>query len=211
MGTELSALMDFMYQGEVSVAQEDLNTFLSVAEELKVKGLTQNETENKSPDRPYSRRGGLSKKSSQESQHRAASSDSQYRKYQQPQEDAEADIQEIVPVKTEAPGEMFEDQEYGETEYNEGYEYEEAAPEMDTSLMSAEVGNRDLNVLVNENMTRVRGGWQCRLCQKIDTKSHIEEHLESAHLEGVEYPCQFCGIKKHSRTSLRKHVASAHR
>jgi len=206
--TELSALMDFMYQGEVSVAQEDLNTFLSVAEELKVKGLTQNETENKQA----SRRGGLSKKSSQESQHKAASSDSQYRKYQQqPHEDAEADIQEIVPVKMEAQGEMFEDQEYSETEYNEGYEYEEAAPEMDTSLMSAEVGNRDLNVLLNENMTRVQGGWQCRLCQKIDTKSHIEEHLESAHLEGVEYPCQFCGIKKHSRTSLRKHVASAHR
>ena len=28
----------------------------------------------------------------------------------------------------------------------------------------------DLNVLLNENMTRVTGGWQCRLCQKIDTK-----------------------------------------
>ena len=28
----------------------------------------------------------------------------------------------------------------------------------------------DLNVLLNENMTRVPGGWQCRLCQKIDTK-----------------------------------------
>merc|ERR1719264_1742628 len=100
--------MDFMYQGEVSVAQKDLNTFLSVAEELKVKGLTQNETENK----PASRRGGLSKKSSQESPNKASSSDSQYRKYQQqkPHEDTEADIQEIVPVKTEAPGDMFEDQ-----------------------------------------------------------------------------------------------------
>ena len=30
-----------MYQGEVNVAQESLNTFLSVAEELQVKGLTQ--------------------------------------------------------------------------------------------------------------------------------------------------------------------------
>ena len=28
----------------------------------------------------------------------------------------------------------------------------------------------DLNMLLNENMTRVPGGWQCRLCQKIDTK-----------------------------------------
>ena len=166
------------------MAQEDLNTFLSVAEELKVKGLTQNETENK----PSSRRGGLSKKSSQESQHKAASSDSQYRKYQQqPHEDAEADIQEIVPVKMEAQGDMFEDQEYGEAEYNEGYEYEEAAPEMDTSLMSAEVGNRDLNVLLNENMTRVQGGWQCHLCQKIDTKEINQNGMKRNQLVFSEY------------------------
>ena len=123
------------------MAQEDLNTFLSVAEELKVKGLTQNETENK----PASRRGGLSKKSSQESPNKAASSShSQYRKYkeEEPHEDAEADIQEIVPVKTEAPGDMFEEQEYGEAEYNETYEYGEASEGVDTSLMSAEGGNR---------------------------------------------------------------------
>ena len=31
-----------MYNGEVNVSQEDLNSFLSVAEDLKVKGLTQN-------------------------------------------------------------------------------------------------------------------------------------------------------------------------
>jgi len=193
------------------VAQEDLNTFLSVAEELKVKGLTQTETENKSPGQPPSRRGGFSKKSNQESQNKAASSDSQYKKYlQQPHEDTEADIQEIVPVKTEAPGDMVEEQEYDETS-GAWYEYGEEGQGVDTSLISTDGGNRDLNVLLNENMTRVKGGWQCRLCQKIDTKSHIEEHLESAHLEGVEYPCQFCGIKKHSRTSLRKHVASAHR
>ena len=38
---ELLAVLNFMYQGEVNVAQDDLNTFLSVAEELQVKGLTQ--------------------------------------------------------------------------------------------------------------------------------------------------------------------------
>ena len=32
-----------MYHGEVNVAQDDLNAFLSIAEDLKVKGLTQNE------------------------------------------------------------------------------------------------------------------------------------------------------------------------
>ena len=38
---ELENVLNFMYQGEVNVAQEDLNTFLSVAEELQVKGLNQ--------------------------------------------------------------------------------------------------------------------------------------------------------------------------
>ena len=40
---DLLAILNFMYQGEVSVAQEELNIFLSVAEDLRVKGLTQNQ------------------------------------------------------------------------------------------------------------------------------------------------------------------------
>jgi len=40
---DLSAVLDFMYHGEVNVAQEDLNSFLAVAEELQIKGLTQKE------------------------------------------------------------------------------------------------------------------------------------------------------------------------
>ena len=39
--TDLQSVLNFMYHGEVNVAQEDLNSFLAVAENLKVKGLTQ--------------------------------------------------------------------------------------------------------------------------------------------------------------------------
>ena len=35
---ELQAVLDFMYMGEVNVAQEELNSFLAVAEDLRVKG-----------------------------------------------------------------------------------------------------------------------------------------------------------------------------
>ena len=44
---ELEEVLNFMYHGEVNVAQESLNAFLSVAEELAVKGLT---TESKNDD-----------------------------------------------------------------------------------------------------------------------------------------------------------------
>ena len=39
---ELQAVLNFMYHGEVNVAQSGLNKFLSVAEELDVKGLNTN-------------------------------------------------------------------------------------------------------------------------------------------------------------------------
>ena len=39
--SDLGSILNFMYLGEANVAQEDLNKFLAVAEELQVKGLTQ--------------------------------------------------------------------------------------------------------------------------------------------------------------------------
>ena len=43
----LQSVLDFMYNGEANVAQEELNSFLAVAEELKFKGLTQNQSKGK--------------------------------------------------------------------------------------------------------------------------------------------------------------------
>jgi len=42
--TDLQSVLNFMYHGEVNVAQDELNSFLAVAEDLKVKGLTQNQS-----------------------------------------------------------------------------------------------------------------------------------------------------------------------
>ena len=46
---DIIAVLNFMYHGEVNVAQEELNTFLEVAEDLKVKGLTQNNQHEQQP------------------------------------------------------------------------------------------------------------------------------------------------------------------
>jgi len=66
--TDLVAVLNFMYHGEVNVAQEELNTFLSIAEELKIKGLTQNSSNensniqtnsfNKKQEIPYNLKAG---------------------------------------------------------------------------------------------------------------------------------------------------------
>merc|ERR1712142_627504 len=45
--SNLQSVLNFMYHGEVNVAQEELNSFLSVAEDLQVKGLTQGQSSKK--------------------------------------------------------------------------------------------------------------------------------------------------------------------
>ena len=42
--TQLSLILNFMYYGEANVVQEDLNPFLALAEELQVRGLTNQNT-----------------------------------------------------------------------------------------------------------------------------------------------------------------------
>jgi len=49
--SDLQSVLNFMYHGEVNVAQDELNSFLAVAEELRVKGLTQN-NQSSSSSRP---------------------------------------------------------------------------------------------------------------------------------------------------------------
>ena len=41
--SDLEAVINFIYHGEVSVAQEDLNSFLQLAEDLQIKGLHQDQ------------------------------------------------------------------------------------------------------------------------------------------------------------------------
>jgi len=51
---DLVSVLNFMYHGEVNVAQEELNSFLAVAEDLKVKGLTQTNSDSKAVNSKHS-------------------------------------------------------------------------------------------------------------------------------------------------------------
>ena len=68
-----------------------------------------------------------------------------------------------------------------------------------------------LTDLISSYIVKVDGGWQCTECARTDTKGHLVEHVETSHLDGVEYFCQFCGIKKSSRATLRRHVNYSHK
>jgi len=106
---DLVAVLNFMYHGEVNVAQEELNSFLAVAEDLKVKGLTQNGSEKPNRSDPIS----TAKARPRDPPERVDpappkrprpnpqfSTPSAHQSISKPYQDDD-DIQEVVPVKSE--------------------------------------------------------------------------------------------------------------
>merc|ERR1712133_283687 len=107
--TDLQSVLNFMYHGEVNVAQEELNSFLAVAEDLRVKGLTQGnssgDSKPKSEPKPPSRSLPSQDLPPPKRQRPTpAPAPVQTTSYQQAADDD--DIQEVVPVKSE-PGSVL--------------------------------------------------------------------------------------------------------
>ena len=111
---DMEAVLNFMYHGEVNVAQEDLNSFLQVAEDLRVKGLTQNNQEskqNKAPVKapvPSSRFSDLSRTRAPsdvgESMQPVPKRPRPVAPPPQPEPGDEPEIEEVVPVVKAEPG-----------------------------------------------------------------------------------------------------------
>lgn len=103
---DMEAVLTFMYHGEVNVAQDDLNSFLAVAEELRVKGLTQNNSG--APSEPPKQSAPPARRRPSEDQHAPTAPKRPRPLPPRPQPPAppqqvedDDEIQEFVPVKSE--------------------------------------------------------------------------------------------------------------
>ena len=117
--SDLESVLNFMYQGEVSVGQDHLNSFLATAEELEVKGLT----EGSGGD------GTSSTLPANQNQSKLVTG-----AQSRAEEHGDSEIQEIVPVKMEASfhsGAVEDQQEEGyeyQDQDQEGFHYEDYNP-----------------------------------------------------------------------------------
>ena len=127
---DLRSVLAFIYHGEVNVAQEDLNSFLAVAEDLKIKGLTSETSEKKPQPQP------ATPKVCQ----RPPAPDPVH----QPVSALETEVQEVLPVKTEPVAGGQTGREVGRLEGEEGVEgdwreeYEEQQQYQDPSYQAGD-------------------------------------------------------------------------
>jgi len=113
---DILSVLNFMYMGEVNIAQDELNTFLSVAEELQVKGLTQNNSAAPSdnskqvPPKQETNKSNIKRKESQIREFPIQAPPKRVRHLENQNANLSSgifgtnddeDIQEVVPVKSE--------------------------------------------------------------------------------------------------------------
>jgi len=105
---DLVAVLNFMYHGEVNVAQEQLNDFLSIAEDLKVKGLTQNQSQKSVKEirhrSPEAKKEPPDRSEIEQRRNKRIGQDDTFHPQKQfaaAQPEDDDDIQEVVAVKAE--------------------------------------------------------------------------------------------------------------
>ena len=64
----------------------------------------------------------------------------------------------------------------------------------------------ELDETIEEMMEKVDGTWKCTRCGKMRKhKGTMREHIET-HIDGLNFPCQFCDKTFRSRHVLRDHI-----
>jgi len=236
---DIVSVLNFMYQGEVNVAQEELNSFLAVAEDLKVKGLTQNEPpgHTEQDQKPKGREREEYHKVTPPVTYPSCLQAKPLSSHTSSSAFQDDDIQEIVPVKSE-PGGLHQQQslvqEYIDNASNFGgvvadpnddntiydeefadYNYGDNQAYLGEYTQRGMGGAKELDALVDQMMTKTvnlgQTEFMCNVCKKVMRKKrHMMCHVET-HIEGVTHVCNVCGKEFKTRNSLDKHRHTYHK
>jgi len=237
--SDLQSVLSFMYQGEVNVAQEELNSFLAVAEELKVKGLTQNTADDKSNTRKHSHspkpqpatKPDILKPVKQASSRNQLSSSSQLSSIEVPEDtnNYSEEIQEVTPVKSEPrepvpmaephytsqPTQAITSAEssltFHEESYEEyGYVEDQTYEEQASETSQGELAQLDAKIDSLLGSTD-SGQLQCLMCGKTsNVRWNIRNHIET-HVAKSGFNCDLCGKQYRTRNSLNVHKSKHHK
>ena len=189
---DLGAILDFIYHGEASIYQEELDGFLALAEELQLKGLSGPKHDNK------------------DSIHETlASQETKWKHVNQKQILDQASIYSKGIIK-----DSFDD--YIKTA---DIENKSIVPVYEGKMdVASNISKGELNAKIQSMMEKVEdieNVWRCNVCGKETrgkavARDNMHRHIET-HLEGLSYPCNLCGKVSRSSNGLQKHISREHR
>ena len=182
---DLLSIVDFLYNGEANVYQENLDSFLSVAEELRLKGLmghtedVEKKTEINYTDQTPRQMNPKTFYKREKSNFKSveAKSNSEPKLDKQPP-NVQMSIERRVVIPNFVTGDF---------------------QELDEKVKSMMETSQNL-IPSGEKRAKI-----CKVCGKEGQAVNIRDHIEAKHLEGVSLPCNVCEKTFRSRKILRSH------
>ena len=173
---DLLAIVDFLYLGEANVYQENLDSFLAIAEELQLKGLMGKSESDVTL-------AGIDTKYSLPAPDPVNNAKMQESKRQTPRSQTERMMDRRVAVQADYfSGDLME------------------LEEKVKSMME-----KSPNPYVGSKKAHPQKADVCKVCGKEGMASAIKDHIEANHLEGISIPCNLCEKIFRSRNSFNKH------
>jgi len=219
---DMLAVLNFMYHGEVNIAQAELSTFLAVAEELQVKGLTKGpdpatpSPAKRSPEAPPSHRAPKARRLA------SPTLPPPFEPVPEVEQEEEQEEEVVRDIKTEQEQGLGEGREMAVVDY-EGeeqgrfgmadYHYQE---EMAQALAEGTVGYtkavKDRSMLYSYVTSQQLPGspvmFKCTLCGKMmNAKRNAVNHVENIHFpHSFIHHCPICQKELKSKEALNNHV-----
>ena len=185
---ELVAILDFLYYGEANVFEENLDNFLALAEELKLKGLSGSSPLDPKPKESKLEQNTISKKNRTIKKEDLFSAET------------------MVP--TNYQGVSLAEEEAAVEEGSQGvvalpsYTFTGEMQELDAKIKSMMAPSENMIQNGKSGQTRAH---VCTVCGKEGLGRNIKDHIEANHIDGVSIPCNFCEKTFRSRNNLRLH------
>ena len=200
---QLNDMMDFIYYGEANICQDDIDNFLSLGEELKLKGLSKsnNDSLNISLQAP--------KKEKVKRKPKKTFIKDETLEFQSPSKE---NVKPMPQFQDESPEDLslstLED-------YSIDSDGDAPIKAKQTIAVDADISTSDLEVKKRSLMVKIKEGefrWKCTVCGKMTkgSRGNMTRHMES-HIKGVSFPCNRCDKVSRSNGALRMHVFNNHK
>ena len=186
----LGFMLDYMYQGEVQIFQEQLDDFLSVAQKLKIDGLI----------------GLISNKKSEEQLHP-----------QKIEEEFDYETPPNLPMNPNSKKSIVrKERSKDEVKLSNTENTQMQIINFDGQLSVTDIDINELEKRIENLIDEEDGIMKCRVCgrtsnasTKVNMRQNLKKHVE-IHINGLSVDCHLCNKTFRSRESLRIHKHKRH-
>ena len=180
----MESVLDFLYRGEVKIYQEDINDFLTAAEELELKDLTGQQPKEDVNFKEI--------------------------KFKESKTKLMSALNFFSPKKE--PSSAQENENPHKNMNEDIHSFDSFVSTGRTVAVLQFDNNDEINATIGSLLEKIDGTYNCKICdQKSTHKATLKRHIESKHTQGGFHPCQVCGKIFRSSHCLKIHMSNIHK